>query len=482
MRSPASTEIANSVAEQSAVLLLNRNSFLPLRGPRFLPPSKLRILLVGPTAHSLAAQCGGWLYSFRGLSTPNPNLIFQRGITVLQALRSKVAELGLRLTHVDGISGFDRTNFSSLELAKREASSSDIVVICVGEPPHSEGTYPIMDLYVDLSTNWAYANSHFNLPPRVLPPAQVQLVRNLTQGVAYTKRPKFILIQFSGRPRLLHTFEADVDAIIHMYLPGLSGGEVAAGIVFGDINPAGRLPFPYPKENGPKRLELDSTAQIWHPFGFGLSFSNFSYSNLVLTGSEETDNGPLISVTVDVTNYGPLNGTETVFVRVGVETGPQCCMKELKRFHKLFNMVVGERRRVMFTLFAQDFRYVAPLPAFSVISIQSGPLIGLINLNSSLTAVDDSRIPDSVDNINGIEIPFSSHPHPVEPPSQQSTPIEGPFSRPSTPFAPAPNDLSPTAAEIPVWHPGVHQGSATIKSFSTYSVVLILFVVMINRV
>jgi hypothetical protein len=147
LKSPANVDGARKTVEQSIVLLLNRNAALPVRGFTNVPGSGRKVVLLGPTGNSLAAQCGGWLYSFRGLSSPNPDLTFQNTSTIMQAVQKVARENNWDFAFEAGMSGYDRPDAMSLQRARNAASDADLIIICVGEPPHSEGTYPITDLY-----------------------------------------------------------------------------------------------------------------------------------------------------------------------------------------------------------------------------------------------------------------------------------------------------------------------------------------------
>jgi beta-glucosidase len=166
-----------------------------------------------------------------------------------------------------------------------------------------------------------------------------------------------ILLMLQGRPRVISTIVPDVQAVIIGFLPGMEGGNAIADILTGDINPSAKLPVTYPKSpNGItlydykpiEKFDSNNYDPEW-PFGYGLSYSTYEYSNLKLS-SEKISESDELTVTVDVRNTGGKPGKEVVQLYLcdlyGSVTRPN---KQLKGFEKIF-LNAGEMKTVSFIL------------------------------------------------------------------------------------------------------------------------------------
>lgn len=318
-------EQANLEAAREAITLLkNRNGLLPLGKDR-------RILVTGPGADLRSALNGGWTITWQG---DREELYPKDKLTILGALRAAAGE---RVRHVPGAS-FDRV--LDLAAAVKAAAEADVIVAVLGER--------------------AYCETPGNIDDLTLEDAQRQLVREL----AKTGKP-IVTVLVEGRPRVLREVVDLSDAIVLAYLPGMEGGRAIAEVLFGEVNPSGRLPFTYPRAPNAltpydhkyaEQMEGNVFQPQWE-FGFGLSYTNFVYSDLKLSAEKMARDGEL-TASVTVRNSGPRRGKEVVQLYVSdlyrSITPP---VKELKGFRKI-ELEAGESRVVTFRLRAEDLSFV----------------------------------------------------------------------------------------------------------------------------
>ena len=238
--------------------------------------------------------------------------------------------------------------------ALRIANNADVIVAAVGEAAEMSGE----------------AASRTNLE---IPETQKDLIKALIK----TGKP-VVLVLFTGRPLALKWEEENVPAILNVWFGGSEAGDAIADVLFGDVNPSGKLtttfpqnvgqvPIYYAHKNTGRPLNgkwfqkfqsnyLDVSNDPLYPFGFGLSYSEFGYGDVKLSASEMTSTDSLI-VSVEVTNKGKRDGSEVVqlYIRdlVGSVTRP---VKELKGFQKI-GLKVGETKTVSFTLGMKDLSF-----------------------------------------------------------------------------------------------------------------------------
>lgn len=304
-------------AQESIILAKNDDDFLPLQKDK-------KVFITGPTANMLSPLNGGWTITWQG---NEESLYPQEKKTILEAIKSKVGESNVKF--MEGCS-FD-TDINSND-AYMEAINSDVIILCLGEPAYCETPGNIYDL--------------------TLPKAQIDYAKKLL----HSGKP-VILVMVEGRPRVITEIAKDVKSILVAFLPGMEGGNAIADVIYGDVNPSGKFPVTYPKSpNGItlydyKPLEnFDSNKyDPLFPFGFGLSYTKFEYSNLQLSSDKIKVNENLI-VSVDVENVGKLKGKEVVQLYLtdlyGSVSRPN---KQLKGFEKI-ELNPGERKTVSFTL------------------------------------------------------------------------------------------------------------------------------------
>ena len=324
----ASRRTAREAARESITLLRN-DGVLPLaRGAR--------ILLAGPAANALTPLHGGWTHTWQGADAR----YFPPGTpTLLDAVRARSE----RVVFARG-SGFDETD--EIGAAVSAAQDADVAVIAIGEDAYSEGFGDIGDL--------------------TLPAAQLDLVK----AVQATGTPT-VLVLVQGRPRVISAIADSAAAIVLAYLPGMEGAEAIAEVLFGEHNPAGVLPFTYPR--APNALDTydhkftqtlpppsDQGPGGFHPqfeFGHGLSYTTFAYSDLRL-GSPTIGPEQAQTVEVTITNTGSRSGQHAVllFVRQHYAslTPP---VRRLRGFRKI-ELEPGASQTVRFDLGAGDLTYI----------------------------------------------------------------------------------------------------------------------------
>ena len=260
-------------AAESITLLKNNNSILPLK-------KDMKVLVTGPGANSMRALNGGWSYTWQGDVT---NQFTTDKNTIFKAIQQKIGK-----DNVEFEPGSDYSNPIDIDAAVKAAKKSDVIVLCLGENSYAENPGNIDDL--NLSS------------------AQT----DLANALAATGKP-VILVMTEGRPRIITDIENKSTAIIMAYLPGNEGGNALADILFGDANPSGRLPYTYPRYANAlvnyyrKNIENGNSddAHGYNPlyeFGYGLSYTNFTYSNLKIN-KPTLKEGETLTVTVDVKKH-----------------------------------------------------------------------------------------------------------------------------------------------------------------------------------
>ena len=318
--------VALQGALESMVLLKNEDDTLPLSKNR-------KILVTGPTAHSLNALNGSWTGTWQGTdpkyNTPNK-------LTLYESLGEQFGK-----TNVKYVEGSTVDKVVNIPAAVAAARNSDVAIVCIGEMPYTEKPGDINDLN--------------------LPDAQIELV----VAIAKTGTP-VILVLVEGRPRIVQKIEPLAKAILFAGLAGNEGGKALSKILSGDYNPDGKLPFSYPRfgndlipydHKGTDQIAPNLSADAYHPqwqFGHGMSYTSFKYTNLQI---EAVENGKY-SISVDVTNTGKRKGKETIQLyvtdKVASITPP---VRRLRAFKKL-EFEAGETKRYEFSLIADDLKFV----------------------------------------------------------------------------------------------------------------------------
>ncbi len=341
--------IARKIASESFVLLKNEKNTLPLK-------KQGTIAVVGPLANTRSNMPGTWSVA---VDLTKPATVVE-GIQAVAGNRAKVVYAkGSNLTadatlekHVTMFGReLNRDNRSKEELlneALNIARSADVIVAALGESSEFSGE----------------ASSRTNLD---LPDVQKELLVELMK----TGKP-VILVVFAGRPLTLNWEQENVPAIVNVWFGGTEAAYAIGDVLFGDVNPSGKLPMTYPQNVGQIPLfynhkntgrplaegkwfekfrsnYLDVSNEPLYPFGYGLSYTQFTYSDVSLSSGRMNSNGE-ITASVTVTNSGKFAGKEVVqlYIRdiVGSITRP---VKELKGFEKI-DLKPGESKTVSFKI------------------------------------------------------------------------------------------------------------------------------------
>jgi beta-glucosidase len=318
-------------AHESIILLKNTNSILPLA-------KTAKVLVTGPAANTMQALNGGWTYSWQG--NMGDQYASEKN-TILEAIRNKVTT-----GKVEYLRGSDFYNAEEIDKAIEAARNVDYIILCLGEPAYSETPGFIEDLY--------------------LPDSQ----KELAKAMAETGKPVILMLS-EGRPRLISKFEPDMKGIVLGFLPGNEGGDAFADVLFGDYNPNGKLPVTYPKyPNDLMNYDhkfSDLPDHRWgynafnpqYPFGFGLSYTTFVYSDLKIQ-KDTVHFDDNIVIAVDVKNTGIIKGKEVVQLYIrDVYANITPPIRRLRGFKKI-TLEAGEQQTVTFNLKADNLKYVGP--------------------------------------------------------------------------------------------------------------------------
>ncbi|WP_458008536.1 glycoside hydrolase family 3 N-terminal domain-containing protein [Flavobacterium sp. PL002] len=330
-------EKAYQTAAESITLLKNKEAILPLN-------KNEKILVTGATANSMKYLNGGWSYTWQG---ENSDTYAADKFTILEAFQNKIGKENVLYTPGADL---EIENDAEIEKAVALAKQASKIVLCLGEKNYTETPGDISNIYMsDSQIKLALALAKLNKP--------------------------IILILNEGRPRLISDFESKMNAVIQCYLPGNEGARALVDIVYGDVNPSGRLPYNYPRypnslekynrkytesisegeQNDDAKYEKSYLPQ--YEFGTGLSYTTFKYSNIKID-KKEISSSDDITVSVEVTNSGSSQGKEAVLLYLSDNVAsitPE--FKSLKRFEKI-ELAPGETKKVSFTLNPQDLKFV----------------------------------------------------------------------------------------------------------------------------
>ena len=336
-------QVALQAAEESEVLLKNEGGILPLAKGK-------KILLAGPNANSMRCLNGGWSYSWQGHRADECAQAYN---TIYEALCNKfgkeniIYEPGVTYAPYKNDNWWEE-NTPEIEKSVEAARNADVIIACIGENSYCETPGNLTDL--NLSANQ----------------------QNLVKALAETGKP-VILILNEGRPRLIKDIEPLAKAVVHVMLPGNYGGDALANLLAGDANFSAKMPYTYPKhinalatydykpcENIGQmggNYNYDSVMDIQWPFGFGLSYTTYKYSNLKVDKPQFTADD-VLTFSVDVTNTGSMAGKESVLLYskdlVASSTPDNI---RLRNFEKI-SLNPGETKTVTMTLKGSDLAFV----------------------------------------------------------------------------------------------------------------------------
>jgi len=334
IQSRENLEAALELARRSIVLLKNEEDLLPLK------KEIESIAVIGPLADDRDAPLGSW--SCQG----NPKDV----VTVLDGVKSRVSpETTVRYAKGCEIEGASTEGF---ENAVRIAKESDVAIVVVGETREMSGE--------------AASRSSLDLPG-----VQEELVKAI-----YETGVPLVEVLTNGRPLSISWSAEHVPAILEAWFPGIQGGYALADVIFGNYNPGGKLPVTFPRTVGQvpiyynhkntgrppssdrwssKYLDIPSTPLF--PFGHGLGYTEFEYSNLQINPKRIKPSGKA-KISVEVENTGDCRGDEVVqlYLRdvVASVTRP---VKELKGFERI-TLAPGEKKTIVFTLTPEQLSFI----------------------------------------------------------------------------------------------------------------------------
>ena len=322
-------DLAKDVVEESVTLLQNKNGVLPLK-------RQSKVMVTGPAAHSLILMNGAWSRTWQGVDTTWED---QSKMTIIEGMRSIGGE------QVKYKKGCELNAYKKDKRWLKSLRKMDVIVACVGELPSTEKPGDIDDLSLER--------------------AQIKFVQDLIK----TGRP-VVLLMLENRPRLIEPIADQCAAVVMAYQPGDNAGDVIARILYGDINPSGKLPFTYPKFNQSlltydhKHSEAldtkfgENAYQPQWPFGHGLSYSALKYQNLQVSKSMDKSNQPIWLVRVEVENTSDRDARETVMLYLHDQVASVTpSVKRLKRFEK--KMIKAKSKEVYeFVLTKEDFGFI----------------------------------------------------------------------------------------------------------------------------
>ncbi|WP_282039007.1 beta-glucosidase BglX [Saccharicrinis aurantiacus] len=341
---PEFMELAHKAAQGSIVLLKNENNILPIKKEK-----AKRVALIGPFIDERESLNGEW--AMKGDRS--------KSVTVREGLEAKYNNTRVKFSYAKGtdlplidrstekVSTVNVPNKKGFAKAVKAAKNSDVVLVAMGENYHWSGE--------------AASRSEITLPGN-----QRELLKELKK----TGKP-IVLVLFNGRPLDLSWEAENVDAIVEAWYPGIKAGDAVADIIAGDYNPSAKLVMTFPRNVGqvPIYYNMKNTGRPFnddapadyrsnyidventplYPFGHGLSYTNYKYSNLKLSSAEFSKGGS-INVSIDVTNNGNYDGEEVVQLYIqDIVASVTRPVKELKGFEKVA-LKKGETKTVEFTI------------------------------------------------------------------------------------------------------------------------------------
>ncbi|WP_407533690.1 beta-glucosidase BglX [Elizabethkingia miricola] len=355
----ANREEARNIAAQSMVLLKNDKQTLPLKASG-------TVAVIGPLANNNENMTGTWSVASRtkdavsimtGLkeTVKGVNFIYAKGSNVFyDATMEEKATMFGKVSNRDS-----RSKEALLKEAVETAKKADVVVLAIGETAELSGE----------------SSSRANIE---IPQAQKDLLAELKK----TGKP-IVMVLFTGRPLVLNDENKQADAIVNAWFAGSEAGYAIADVLYGKVNPSGKLPMTFPRSVGQVPIYynakntgrplsddksdkcefekfrsnyIDECNTPLFPFGYGLSYTSFGYSDVQLNKTQLSGNDQL-TASITLTNNGKYDGNEVVqlYIRdmVGSVTRP---VKELKGFQKVF-LKAGESKKVSFTITPEDLKF-----------------------------------------------------------------------------------------------------------------------------
>ena len=361
-------------AEESEVLLKNEGNILPLAKGK-------KILLTGPNANQMRCLHGGWSYTWQGSKAED---LSEKYNTIYEALCNKYGKENIILeqgvTYNENGAYYDE-NEPQIDKAVVAAANADVIIACIGENSYTETPGNLNDL-------WLSENQ-----------------RNLVKALAKTGKP-IVMVLNEGRPRLIADIEPLAKAVVDILIPGNYGGDALANLLAGDANFSAKMPYTYPREINSLNTydykvseevgtmagayNYDAKVSLQWPFGYGISYTTYEYSNLKVDKSKFTADD-VLTVSVDVKNTGAKAGKEAVLLYSSdliASIVPD--NKRLRDFTKI-ELQPGEVKTVTFQLPAKKLAFVG---ADGKWTLEEGDFILKIGNQTVGTACTQTKIWD----------------------------------------------------------------------------------------
>ena len=365
-RSQIAPEAHRKTALESArqgMVLLKNNGILPLKKDNYR-----RIFIAGPNADSQTIL-GDW-----AMPQPDENVI-----TVYEGIReacpnAKIDSLcfGGRITEISS---------NDLVVANRKAREADLNIVVLGENSQR---------YESFGRTCGENCDRDNLD---LPGRQQELLEAI-----YASGKPTILVLLNGRPLSLVWADQNIPAILEAWEPGMYGGQVIAEVLFGDLNPSGKLPVTVPYNVGQvqtiynhkwsqysRKFALSHTGYLY-PFGYGLSYTTYKYGKPTLS-KDKINKNESVTISFDLTNTGKMDGTEIVQLYIRDEYGSITRpVKELKGFQRVA-LKAGETKKVEFTITPDDLKFYTIRKAWEVEPGDFTIMVGASSADEDLQSV-----------------------------------------------------------------------------------------------
>ena len=361
-------------AEESEVLLKNEGNILPLAKGK-------KILLTGPNANQMRCLHGGWSYTWQGSRAED---LSEKYNTIYEALCNKYGKENIILeqgvTYNENGAYYDE-NEPQIQKAVDAAAKADVIIACIGENSYTETPGNLNDL-------WLSKNQ-----------------RDLVKELAKTGKP-IVMVLNEGRPRLIADIEPLAKAVVDILIPGNYGGDALANLLAGDANFSAKMPYTYPREINSLNTydykvseevgtmegayNYDAKVSLQWPFGYGISYTTYEYSNLRVDKSKFTA-ADVLTVSVDVKNTGAKAGKEAVLLYSSdlvASIVPD--NKRLRDFTKI-ELQPGETKTVTFSLPAKSLAFVG---ADGRWTLEEGDFVLKVGNQSVGTACTQTKIWD----------------------------------------------------------------------------------------
>lgn len=346
---------ARKVAEHSFVLLKNKSNTLPLK-------KSGTIALIGPLADNHSEMLGTWVIAgeadksvsvmegIKNVVGNNVNILYARGSNITDDLLLSARSYFFGMKQIKD----KRPPKEMIDEAVETAKKADVIVAVVGESANMSGE--------------SSSRSDISIP---------KSQRDLLHALAKTGKP-LVIVLFNGRPLTLTWEDQHAAAILDAWAPGTEAGNAIADVLFGNYNPAGKITATFPRSvgqiplyynhkntgrpfdgKGPAKFKsdyIDISNDPLYPFGYGLSYTTFNYSNVKVDKTALRGN-EILKASVTVTNTGKYAGEEVVQLYVGDPVASiSRSVKELKNYQKI-NLQPGEKKEVVFNITTNDLKF-----------------------------------------------------------------------------------------------------------------------------